>query len=384
MDVRLPTPKNWQDFETICHLLWKEIWNDPNAQKNGRQGQPQNGVDIFGTPIYTEQIAGVQCKDKDEWLASKLKKTDIMVECEKTKKFLPQISSFTIASTSPRDSIIQEVARKLTVEKKYPFSVQIWSWDDIQEEILCRPLLYKRFYENYALSIKEQRKIKLQRYSSKEQLQAYFSRPIVKNMIPNQLEDILTSLVYELSDNAYKHGNATEFGITVDANKIVFKDNGIEFNPITDLRSEFASVDSHVGSLVFEKFKEKYNKIIALDYCREKYNNQKYNCLKLEVIGDLKELKNRNSIEITINLNDAVSRNSARSKAALLEVPRDVKEIILVITNYNIAMSFSVEFIKEILSRMDRNQKLTINVPRDFMFDIKALFDDERLKVVHR
>ncbi len=42
MDYRLPIPRNWQDFESICHQLWKEIWNDPNAQKNGRQGQADN------------------------------------------------------------------------------------------------------------------------------------------------------------------------------------------------------------------------------------------------------------------------------------------------------------------------------------------------------
>lgn len=45
-----PPPKNWQDFESLCHDLWKEIWKDPNAQKNGRSGQEQHGVDVFGQP----------------------------------------------------------------------------------------------------------------------------------------------------------------------------------------------------------------------------------------------------------------------------------------------------------------------------------------------
>ena len=30
-------PVNWQDFEDLCFILWKFIWNDLRAQKNGRQ-----------------------------------------------------------------------------------------------------------------------------------------------------------------------------------------------------------------------------------------------------------------------------------------------------------------------------------------------------------
>ena len=48
--LQLPPPAIWQDFEKLCHVLWREIWNDPATQKNGRSGQPQHGVDVFGQP----------------------------------------------------------------------------------------------------------------------------------------------------------------------------------------------------------------------------------------------------------------------------------------------------------------------------------------------
>ncbi len=54
-DFQLPPPSNWQDFETLCWRLWKAIWNDRNTQKNGRQGQPQAGVDVFGQPDRGEE-----------------------------------------------------------------------------------------------------------------------------------------------------------------------------------------------------------------------------------------------------------------------------------------------------------------------------------------
>ena len=46
----IPKPENWQDFERQCHVLFQCIWGDPHAQLNGRRGQPQHGVDIFGHP----------------------------------------------------------------------------------------------------------------------------------------------------------------------------------------------------------------------------------------------------------------------------------------------------------------------------------------------
>lgn len=62
MKRALDKPTNWQDFEDLCFILWKFIWNDPHAQKNGRQGQAQSGVDIYGKPIGQLDIEGVQCK----------------------------------------------------------------------------------------------------------------------------------------------------------------------------------------------------------------------------------------------------------------------------------------------------------------------------------
>jgi hypothetical protein len=91
MEVRLPIPKNWQDFEMLCFQLWKDIWADPNAQRNGRQGQPQHGVDIWGMPAYRSKYAGVQCKDKDSRLGKELSPDELESECAKAQDFAPTI-----------------------------------------------------------------------------------------------------------------------------------------------------------------------------------------------------------------------------------------------------------------------------------------------------
>lgn len=146
MKVILPAPDNWQDFEQICQRLWKEIWCDANTQLNGRSGQPQSGVDVYGKPIYTEFWAGVQCKDKDANLGSKLKASELSAECNKAKSFKPTLNSFSLATTAARDKSIQEHARVLNAKKTYPFDIHVWSWDDIAAEILARPSILRSFY----------------------------------------------------------------------------------------------------------------------------------------------------------------------------------------------------------------------------------------------
>lgn len=46
--VSIPAPKDWQAFERKSRLLFQLLLGDPHTQLNGRGGQPQHGVDIFG------------------------------------------------------------------------------------------------------------------------------------------------------------------------------------------------------------------------------------------------------------------------------------------------------------------------------------------------
>lgn len=132
-NFRIPPPAKWQDFEDLCADLWRRIWKDENTQKNGRQGQPQNGVDIFGRPDKGPSWSGVQCKDKNEDLGSALTDRELRREVAKAQQFTPKLSAFTIATTGPRDSAIQERARLLTEEHRKTglFDVAVWCWEDI-------------------------------------------------------------------------------------------------------------------------------------------------------------------------------------------------------------------------------------------------------------
>src|SRR4051812_45117075 len=99
--IALPPPRDWQDFEDLCCDLWRRLWADPVAQKNGRGGQPQAGVDVFGRPGGGARWEGVQCKVKGESVT--LTRKEIEREVERAKLFEPGLSNFLIATTAPRD-----------------------------------------------------------------------------------------------------------------------------------------------------------------------------------------------------------------------------------------------------------------------------------------
>jgi tetratricopeptide (TPR) repeat protein len=144
-----PAPNDAVAFESLCLDLWKNIWGDSNAQKNGRNGHPQAGVDIFGSS--GDRWNGVQCKKKDGALRSKLTERELRSEVENAKSFTPTLSSFIVATTAARDPRLQEIARQITEthQSEGRFAVHVWSWEDIWSELYKRAELLERIAETY-------------------------------------------------------------------------------------------------------------------------------------------------------------------------------------------------------------------------------------------
>src|SRR6266852_4806386 len=103
---RLPPPNDPVAFESLCLDLWRDLWQDSNAQKNGRNGQPQAGVDIFGH--YRGHRVGVQCKQKDDLLWTEITVSELAAEVTKAKSFKPVIAEFILATSGPADVSVQE------------------------------------------------------------------------------------------------------------------------------------------------------------------------------------------------------------------------------------------------------------------------------------
>ncbi len=145
--------KEWGTFEDLCHALFKWVWQDPLAQKNGRRGQAQHGVDIFGSQNGDRRFYwGVQCKGKDSNYGSKAEWSEVLAEIAKAEQFSPKLNEWIFATTAPADAKIQKAARELSVERKAKglFSVDVLGWEEILALMASAPEVITEFYPEHA------------------------------------------------------------------------------------------------------------------------------------------------------------------------------------------------------------------------------------------
>ncbi|QUB87935.1 hypothetical protein [Prevotella denticola] len=149
--LQLRKPENWQDFERLCKVLWGEIWECPDTiKRNGRQGQAQKGVDVYGIKKGECVYRGIQCKGKDDYTNSQLTEPEIDNEIAKALLFTPKLKSFYFATTANKDAHIEEYIRKKNLESisKGEFEIDIFAWEDIVDLIEAHRNTYNWFLNN--------------------------------------------------------------------------------------------------------------------------------------------------------------------------------------------------------------------------------------------
>ena len=145
----LPKPKSWDEFEDITWEIYKRKWHDNHAEKYGRSGQAQNGIDIYGQEKSSDKYIGVQCKRYED---NKLNQKIIKEEIVKAERFSSPLNEYIIATTALRDTKLQDFVRSLNekrrLENKFP--VYIVFWEDICSDLADtnnRDLLKKYYFE---------------------------------------------------------------------------------------------------------------------------------------------------------------------------------------------------------------------------------------------
>lgn len=153
----LRKPKNWQDFESLCLLLWREEWKSEDIKKNGRNGQAQKGVDICGHRENEDGYSGIQCKCKPG--NKPITADEIDSEIENAKQFQPALRRLIFATTADKDVTIEEYVRIKDNEsrKAGSFTIDIKSWQDIVDMLeRNRSVLYTYMdivADDYAVSV---------------------------------------------------------------------------------------------------------------------------------------------------------------------------------------------------------------------------------------
>jgi Restriction endonuclease len=126
----LPKPKSWDEFEDIVWEIYTRKWKNPHAQRYGRSGQTQHGIDIYGQQNGAGDYIAIQCKRYED---NKLTIKKIKQDIEKTHLFLSPINDYLIVTTDSRDTKIQDHVRKINDEHKSrsKFTVRVVFWWDI-------------------------------------------------------------------------------------------------------------------------------------------------------------------------------------------------------------------------------------------------------------
>ena len=148
--VAIPSPKDWQALERNARLLFEYALNDRAVQNNGRPGQRQHGVDVYGRRGGgAGPLVGIQCKGKDSGFGKPVTEKELIAEVEKTRGFKPRLDEFKLITTAPDDQKIQEAARLLEQKIQaggWQLSIEVWGWGRIQEEVNRYPEVIRRFH----------------------------------------------------------------------------------------------------------------------------------------------------------------------------------------------------------------------------------------------
>jgi len=195
IEVEIAPPVNWQDFERLTLDIAKAQWKDDYAERHGRQGQAQPGVDVYGYNHTSRESIGIQCKKKNqlEVPSKRLTAAEIDTEVEAARMFSPRLDRFIIATTGPRDANLQAHARELN-QSNLPFKVSLMFWEDYQESLNNHTELMYRYYKE----VLEYRN----KYNAIEHylllLSMAFDRPALRT--PFHLENRATDFIQAISD----------------------------------------------------------------------------------------------------------------------------------------------------------------------------------------
>lgn len=140
---RMPPPKAWDEFEDIVCSAAKNRWDNPNFTRHGRQGQKQDGVDIYGND-HNEELVGLQCKNTVGVLDEKT----ILSEVIKARNFDQKLTKLFIATTLETDRKLQKTVRQISraESEKDGLEVRILFWHDVWHDLT---LDERRVFQHY-------------------------------------------------------------------------------------------------------------------------------------------------------------------------------------------------------------------------------------------
>lgn len=141
--ARVSPPRSWDEFEDIVCSAAKNRWDNPNFTRHGRQGQKQDGVDVYGNDHH-DRLVGLQCKNTVGTLDEGLIKSELI----KAKAFDHQLHALYIVTTLDSDRSLQKTVRQISRDNQAAgsFEVHLLFWNDVWHDLTLDP---RRVFQHY-------------------------------------------------------------------------------------------------------------------------------------------------------------------------------------------------------------------------------------------
>jgi len=146
MTYLLPIPKSPETFEDLVCDLANALHQTTHFKKYGRKGQLQSGIDIIS---HADKIY-IQCKLKTIDLSKKGAKFQFIQSVFKDISAIIRIDhtpeKIIIAATVANDTLIQNRINTIMLMNGVPFSVELWDWEFINNNIFLYPNILNKYF----------------------------------------------------------------------------------------------------------------------------------------------------------------------------------------------------------------------------------------------
>lgn len=148
--AKWPPPKSEDEWEDMVLDAMRIRWSDPNAQRNGRRGQRQYGVDISGR--LGSLTVAAQAKNTEL-----LSEAGAIAEIQKAELFRPALSAFYLAIGGPRNATFQEFIRLLSAERveRGNFEINVLFFDDVCHDLAISPELVRKYWGSFITELSD-------------------------------------------------------------------------------------------------------------------------------------------------------------------------------------------------------------------------------------
>ncbi|MBI5910925.1 MAG: hypothetical protein HY848_13355 [Betaproteobacteria bacterium] len=178
----LAKPETGEEFEVMCHALYRRMWNDVGCVRMGGSGQVQFGVDILGHD--GKKSVGVQCKHYNKKAFTFSTVTDDIKKAEEAKL---GIEHLLFATTAPSKSTLVKEIHELSARRRKDgkFTVSVDFWGELSGHIRLNPEIGREYIQGFPgstlLEIKEKVSAHLALYQDDRESTSQFQTTSLDN-----------------------------------------------------------------------------------------------------------------------------------------------------------------------------------------------------------